>query len=179
MTDSDEGGPQIAGYGERIRRARQRLEITQRELGLRVGATDSYISHLENELRVPSWDFAVELTRVFGFSEPERQEFLASVDSARLERARSRSGRRVGSGLPPLHGDSPDVPQDGEAIDPDRIARDLQAHPRLDAAYRDLVTAFSLPGYRDAAIKTLRGLAQAAAAESGTLSVEAGTSDGA
>jgi hypothetical protein len=74
-----------------------------------------------------------------------------------------------------MQGGGPDIPQEGGALDPERIARDLQAHPGLDAAYRDLVTAFSLPGYRDAVITTLRSLARTAASESG----EAGTSDGA
>lgn len=146
-------------YGERIRRERQRLRLTQRQLGVRVRATDSYISHLENELRVPSWELAVALASVFEFSESEREEFLASIDSARLERARKRPGRRQLAG-------NPKVPEDGEALDAERIAMDLEAHPGLRAAYRDLVTAFSVPGYREAVTKTLRGLAQTAVSES-------------
>lgn len=146
---------------------------------MRVGATDSYISHLENELRIPSWDFAVALTRVFGYSEPERQEFLAIIDTARLERARTRPGRRVGGALSSWQGGAPGVQEDSEPLGPERIARDFQADPGLEAAYRDLVVAFSLPEYRDAVIKTLRGLAQTAASESDPLRVGASTSDGA
>jgi hypothetical protein len=144
---------------------------------MRVGATDSYISHLENELRLPSWDFAVALTRVFGFSKPEREEFLAGIDSARLERARSRSGRRVG-GTPPSR-EGPGASAERESLDPDRIAMDLKADPELEAAYRDLVTALSQPGYREAVIKTLRGLARTAISESTAFRIEPGASDGA
>lgn len=160
------------GYGERIRRERQRRRLTQRELGIRVRATDSYISHLENELRVPSWELAVALTSVFEFSEAEREEFLASIDNARLERARNRPGRRLTAG-------DPKVPEEGEPLDAERIAMDLEAHPGLRAAYRDLVTAFTVPGYREAATKTLRGLAQTAASESALHHTEPQTSDGA
>lgn len=160
------------GYGERIRRERQRRQLTQRELGMRVSATDSYISHLENELRLPSWDLAVALTRVFEFSESEREEFLASIDHARLERARKRPGRRLAT-------DHPKAPDEAEALNAERIALDLDSHPGLRAAYRDLVTAFSVPGYRDAVTKTLRGLAQTAASESAPQRGQPHTSDGA
>jgi hypothetical protein len=139
---------------------------------MRVSATDSYISHLENELRLPSWDLAVALTSVFGFSESEREEFLADIDNARLERARKRPRRR-------LEAEDPKLPADGEPLDAERIAMDFQAHPGLAAAYRDLVTAFSVPGYREAVTKTLRGLARTAASESTPLHTSPRTSDGA
>lgn len=160
------------GYGERIRRARRRLGLTQRNLGTHVGATDSYISHLENELRLPSWEIAVALTRVLGFSESEREDFLASIDNARLERARERPARHSAAG-------QPKIPEAGQPLDPERIAMDLQANPGLAAAYKDLVTAFSVPAYREAVIKTLHGLAQTAVSESAALHTPSVTSDGA
>lgn len=156
------------GYGERIRQARLRFGLTQRELGERLGATDSYISHLENELRVPSWDFAVALTRICRFPAKEQQEFLDSIDRARLERARNRGRRgrqsRLSGGADVLEGS----PANRESLDADRIATELQSYPDLAAAYRDLVTAFSQPEYREAVIKTLRALAESAAAETRT-----------
>lgn len=160
------------GYGERIRQARQRRQLTQRELGARVRATDSFISHLENELRLPSWELAVALTNVLEFSESEREEFLASIDDARLERARKRPARRLAAG-------DARAPGAGEPLDAERIAMDLEVNPGLAAAYRDLVTAFSVPGYREAVTKTLRGLAQTAVSESAASRNELRTSDGA
>lgn len=84
-------------YGELIRRKRQRLGLTQRQLAGRVGATDGYISHLEKEVRIPSPEFAIALARAFELSEAERNDFLQAIEQARTEGARQQSSAGAGA----------------------------------------------------------------------------------
>jgi transcriptional regulator with XRE-family HTH domain len=155
-------------YGEWIRRERKRRKLTQRQLGEQIGATDSYVSHLEKELKIPSADFTLILANFFGFAAEEQQNFLRVVDEARIERSRQRIERRaqaVNSG-PSENGRGARVAVSGDSESPledlAQITRRLESDPELAAAYRDLVAACSDPGLRKAALTILRSLAQTA-----------------
>jgi transcriptional regulator with XRE-family HTH domain len=147
-------------YGQWIRRERKRQGLTQRELGQSIGATDGYISHLEKELKVPSPQLALDLAQALGFSPQEQREFLEAVDAVRLERSRRRIRTR-GAAIRDSLGAQPE-PQERPPIDAQQIEQAFGADPELARAYRNLVTAYSDPDYRDAVLKTLDSLAQAA-----------------
>lgn len=147
-------------YGQWIRRERKRQGLTQRELGQKIGATDGYISHLEKELKVPSPQLALDLAQALGFSPQEQREFLEAVDAVRLERSRRRIRTR-GAAIRNSLGSPPEPPQQ-VPVDAQQIEQAFEADPDLAKAFRNLVTAYSDPDYRDAVLKTLEGLAQAA-----------------
>jgi transcriptional regulator with XRE-family HTH domain len=149
-------------YGQWIRRERKRLGLTQRELGQRIGATDGYISHLEKELKVPSPQLALDLAQALGFSPRQQREFLEAVDAVRLERSRRRIKTR-GAAVRDSLGPPPDSAEQGTPpIEAQQIQQALESDPELASALRNLLTAYSDPDYRDAVVKTLEGLAQAA-----------------
>ena len=54
----------IEGYGDLIRRARERLGLTQEELGMRLGEKASVIRKLEREELIPDRRLAEKLRRV-------------------------------------------------------------------------------------------------------------------
>ena len=54
----------VEGYGDLIRRAREGLELTQEELGMRLGEKASVIGKLEREELVPDRRLADKLRRV-------------------------------------------------------------------------------------------------------------------
>lgn len=152
--------PPSMRYGQWIRRERKRQGLTQRELGHKIGATDGYISHLEKELKVPSPQLALDLAQALGFSAQEQRQFLEAVDAVRLERSRRRIRTR-GAAIRDSLEASP-RPQEQAPIEAQQIEQALEADPELANAFRNLVTAYSDPDYRDAVLKTLEGLARAA-----------------
>lgn len=159
LFDRDQVPPDMR-YGQWIRRERKRLGLTQRELGQKIGATDGYISHLEKELKVPSPQLALDLAQALGFSPREQREFLEAVDAVRLERSRRRIRTRGAAVRDSL--EAPPEPREQISFDAQQIEQALEADPELASAFRNLVTAYSDPDYRDAVLKTLEGLAQAA-----------------
>ncbi len=54
----------VEGYGDLIRRARERLGLTQEELGMRLGEKASVIRKLEREELIPDRRLAEKLRRV-------------------------------------------------------------------------------------------------------------------
>lgn len=147
-------------YGQWIRRERKRHGLTQRELGQRIGATDGYISHLEKELKVPSPQLALALAQALGFSPQEQHEFLEAVDAVRLERSRRRIRTRGAAVRDSL--EAQPEPQEEAQVNAKQIEQAFEADPELARAFRNLITAYSDPDYREAVLKTLEGLAQAA-----------------
>ncbi len=159
-------------YGEWIRRERKRLRLTQRELGEQVGVTDGYLSHVEQELRVPSLELAVALAHALGLSPGDQGRFLQAIDAARVERSRDRLDKRreaLSGALARPPGTAAPAGEAGPAAgavppEVERLARQLDADPELAAACRDLIAAYADPELRDAVLKTLRGLASSSRA---------------
>ncbi len=153
-------------YGDRIRRARRAKALTQRELGELIGATDGYVSHIEQGLRIPSLELAVALAQALELSPEDQQRFLDAVDEARVDRSRNRLDKRRRALRGALAG-----PTDGArapagestpseaALDFDSLQREALEDPALARAIRNLVAAYADPDLRDAVRKTLHGLA--------------------
>lgn len=55
-------------FCENLRHARRRLGLNQTELAERLGATASFVSHLEKGSRQPSIEMLIKLSRVLGQS---------------------------------------------------------------------------------------------------------------
>ncbi|EGO63594.1 helix-turn-helix domain-containing protein [Acetonema longum] len=50
-------------FGDKVKHARELLQISQEELATKVGATQSYITHIENNRRTPKIEKVVILAR--------------------------------------------------------------------------------------------------------------------
>ena len=58
----------MSGFGKRLRWLRQKVGMTQRELGEKVGTSDAMISYYESGRVVPSAERLEDLADVFGVS---------------------------------------------------------------------------------------------------------------
>jgi WD40 repeat protein len=89
-------------FSQIVRAERNRLGLTQAELGQRVGVSDSYVAHMESGLKTPSPYVTIALADVFGFTAQQQQALLEAVEDARLERTSRRiriRGRAVRGAL--------------------------------------------------------------------------------
>ena len=66
-----------------IRNRRRQLDLTQEEVGRRIGTSVAYIAHLEADRRHPSEKIVVELARVLGL-DPRELFFLANPQTKGL-----------------------------------------------------------------------------------------------
>lgn len=55
-------------FGENLRKLRERYNLSQKELGRRVGRTDSVISNYENNLKTPPLDVLTSFAAIFNVS---------------------------------------------------------------------------------------------------------------
>jgi len=139
-----------------------------------LGCTDSYITHLENEVKLPSLDICMALAEVFQLTPAEQQELLEEVEALRRQRTEARLRtrdfavrgglRRQGtlarppaptSGAPATAAERPH-----EVATAASIASDLADNPALALAYDDLKTALADPQKRATVLQVLRALAQ-------------------
>jgi len=97
-------------FSQIIRTERHRLDLTQQQLGAKVGVSDSYIAHIEGGLKTPSLDIAMALSDVFGYTVPQQRALLDALDAARVRRSERRirvRGRAIRDALRTLeHGGS-------------------------------------------------------------------------
>ncbi len=149
------------GYGEIIKTNRERMNMTQRELGFQIGCTDGYVAHLEREVKLPSLDLCMAMSSVFEFSLARQQAFLKAVDAARAERSTRRIGRRSSALRGDLQRGAGAIHRGkSETLDAAQIERDLDADPQLRAAYRNLKTALGDKRRRDTVLNVLRVFAE-------------------
>lgn len=162
------------GYGERIRQWRGARGWTQQHLSAQLGCTDSYVTHLENEVKVPSLDICLALAEVFQLTPQEQHAFLEEVEATRRQRTETRIRTRgsvvrgaiqrrglLPTSPAPTVGDTHPAPT-SEAMDPQSIAHDLARDPDLQAAYRDLKIALADPRLREPVLNALRAFTQLA-----------------
>jgi DNA-binding XRE family transcriptional regulator len=146
-----------------IKQARAKKGWTQAQLADAIGVTAGFITKVEMEQALPSYERCIALSSVLGLS---LDDLWAQVEAARAEtlqqRIRTRGAAlrgavrtRGGTGGPSSTPPAPEM----TAAD---IARDIAAHPELQAAYRDLKTALADPQMRDTVLNALRAFAQAA-----------------
>jgi transcriptional regulator with XRE-family HTH domain len=97
-------------FGQIIRTERRRMDLTQAQLGAKVGVSDSYVAHIEGGLKTPSLDIAMALSDVFGYTLPQQRALLDALDAARVRRSERRirvRGRAIREALRTLgHGGS-------------------------------------------------------------------------
>ena len=153
-------------YGEMIRTWRKAHGKTQRELADAVGCSDSYIAHLEKEIRPLSFNICMALGEVFELTLDEQQALLAAAEDMRSQGTEKRIRTRGATVRKALRtrGRARDMAErspEPETIG-EQLARELAADSDLRAAYRDLKTALEAPETRDSVIKTLRAFAQMA-----------------
>lgn len=162
-------------YGKMIRDWRNERGWTQRILSEKLGCTDSYVTHIESEMKLPSLDICMALAQVFQLTPAEQQYFLEAVEKSRGQRAAGRiqvrgsavrgalQRRGLGMTAPVQTSGATEADTDsieGGDIEADDIVRDLAADPELRVAYRNLKLALADPGMRQAVLNMLQAIAQ-------------------
>ena len=61
-----EGDFEMVEFGERLRLLRQTKGLTQKQLALQLGLSNSIVSSYENGFRYPSFDVLIKIASVFG-----------------------------------------------------------------------------------------------------------------
>lgn len=151
------------GYGDKILKGRLARGWTQRQLGEKLGCSDSYVAHLESEVKVPSVDICMALVQVFQFTPQEQQEFFEEIEEARRLRSEERIRTRGSAVRGALQRQAIATMSRVSAlteIDAASVAHDLSADPNLKDAYSDLKTIFEDPRGREVVMNVLRALAQ-------------------
>ena len=69
----------MVDFGLRIKKLRQSKNLTQLQLAKRLNISKSMISAYENDIRLPSYDVLIKLSRIFNVS----TDFLLGINSKR------------------------------------------------------------------------------------------------
>lgn len=69
----------MVDFGLRIKKLRQSKNLTQLQLAKRLNISKSMISAYENDIRLPSYDVLIKLSRIFNVS----TDFLLGINSNR------------------------------------------------------------------------------------------------
>jgi transcriptional regulator with XRE-family HTH domain len=96
----------MSELGIKLREARERAGISQRELAIRARTSQSAISRIENGLEEPSFARFTEVMRSLGYAPALSFERLAEPDADRrriLEESRKTPQERIDDGLNWLH----------------------------------------------------------------------------
>lgn len=156
----------MASYGAMIRQWRSEKKWSQRALAAALGCSDGYVALMESDSKVPSLDLCMALIQVFQLRPQEQQAFLEAIESARRRatdtRVRMRSAvvRGMLEARGPLEPSPPEPPSSQMSVA--AIAREIAADAELQAAYRDLQVALSVPEMRQTVRDTLRLFAERA-----------------
>ncbi|MBI3933971.1 MAG: helix-turn-helix transcriptional regulator [Acidobacteria bacterium] len=149
-------------YGQMVRQWRSTEGKTQRQLADEIGCSDSYIAHLENEVKLPSLDVCLALAEVLHLPPEEQQALLAAVETARHQSAERRMRTRGATVRRALRTRGVAGEPPPPALSVEELARELAADAELQAAYHDLKTALEAPAMRQTVLQTLRAFAQMA-----------------
>jgi len=154
-------------YGEMLHQWRTLSAITQQELSEAVGCSDSYIAHIENELKIPSLDISMALVQVLKLTPTEQQEFFDAIDAARRQRVEKRihtRGLAVRGALRAQQGVTTTSQEPtSEDRDAERVAHDFAEDPDLKVAYEHLKACLAAPDPEigKTILNTLRTFAEA------------------
>ena len=150
-------------YGVIIRQRREQHGWTQRQLADRIGCTDGYVAHLENEVKLPSLDISMAVSEALQLSFDEQQRLLEAVEIARRQQTERRIRTRgaVVRGALRTRGGMHTPPEPApDELNAEQIAHDMAADPDLRTAYLHLKTALTNPGMRETVLNALRALAR-------------------
>lgn len=146
-----------------IKHARERKGWTQRQVASAIGVTPGFITKVESEQALPSYERCIALAGVLELS---FDSLWAEVEKARVE-AHQQSIHTRGAAVrgalrtPGVLAEPPMGSSAAELSAPD-IARDMAADAELRVAYRDLKYALADPQLRETVLNTLRAFARAA-----------------
>lgn len=151
---------------ELIKQAREKKGWTQKQLADAVAVTPGFITKLEAEQALPSYELCTALANMLGLS---LDRLWAAVEQARAEalqqRIRTRGAAVRGAlrtrGAPR----GPRATPSPQEISVEEIAAEVAADPDLLAAYRHLKTALTDPAMRQTVLQALEAFARAASAE--------------
>lgn len=159
-------------YGERIRGWRKARGWTMKQLSEELGFSDSYISHWEQEVQIPSLDICLALAEIFRIPPQEQQVFLEEVEAKRHERMETRLRTRgaVVRGAMRTRGIATQAPErtpgqispvvNTPNVDSQTATSECVDYAELEKLYLELKTAFSNPRLRDSVLHTLRAILQ-------------------
>jgi transcriptional regulator with XRE-family HTH domain len=150
-----------------IKHARERKGWTQRQVASAIGVTPGFITKVESEQALPSYERCIALAGVLDLSfdslwaEVEKARVEAHQQSIYTRGAAVRGAVRTPGVLAEPLTESPAA--ELSVLD---IARDLAADAELRAAYQDLKHALTDPQLRETVLNTLRAFARAASSGS-------------
>jgi len=150
--------------GEMIRRARERLGWTQTQLAQRIGVTASFITKVEKDEAVPSYDRLIALGNVLVL---ETTTLIALSQRKKDERVEQRIRTRgaIARSAYRLEGTGPALGPEGTARLPntaEQIGKEILDDPDLQATFNWLRTILANPELKNIVLKTLETFAKQA-----------------
>jgi transcriptional regulator with XRE-family HTH domain len=145
--------------GEQIREARDRLGWTQSVLAERVGVTPSYITKVEQNAALPSYELLLRLANVLVL---DGERLLAQMERDRQERTGQRIRTR-GATMRGVYGVGADREEpSGEPRVPstaEQLGREVLGDPDLQAAFTHLRAVLADPELKPVVLKVLETFA--------------------
>lgn len=152
--------------GDLIREARERLGWTQIDLAARVGVTPSFITKVEKNEALPSYDRLLALGNVLVL---DSERLLSLVEHAKQERSLQRLRARgvAVRGAYGLRGErEPSREETSQSVrsstTAEELAQEILADQDLQTALLNLRAAFAKPDLKTVVLKTLEAFAQQA-----------------
>jgi transcriptional regulator with XRE-family HTH domain len=151
------------GPSSLIKHAREKKGWTQRQVANAIGVTPGFITKVESEQALPSYERCIALAGVLDvpfdrlWAEVEKARVEAHQQSIYIRGAAVRGTLRT----PGVLAGPPTAPPALELSAAD-IARDMASDAELRAAYRDLKFALADPQLRETVLNALRVFARAA-----------------
>jgi transcriptional regulator with XRE-family HTH domain len=155
--------------GDLVREARERLGWTQSHLAERVGVTPSFVTKVEKNEALPSYDRLLALANVLVL---DSEQLLSLMEQAKQERTEQRIRTRGAAvrgayGLVRTRGGSPGNAPD--TVHPpttaEQLGREILDNPDLQRAFTFVRAALADPDLKPAVLKTLEAFAQQAKPE--------------
>lgn len=155
--------------GDCIRAAREGLGWTQSHLAAQIGVTPSFITRIEKQQALPSFDRLQALAHVLGL---DSETLLTRLEEAQQHhaqqrlRARGAAARPAAGGTPaPAEGAAgPDVPLPAPLSTAEQFRQEVLADPDFRTAFTWLRLALADPHLKPAVLTTLAAWARQAQA---------------
>lgn len=150
-----------------IKHARAKKGWSQKQLAAAIGVTPGFITKVEGEQALPSYERCIALAAVLDlpsdtlWTEIEKARIAAFQQHMRTRGAAVRRAMRTRGGPAEPPTEPPRLEMSVEDI-----AREIAADAELQAAYRDLQMALADPQMRETVLNALRAFARAARSSS-------------
>ena len=150
---------------ELIKQGREKKGWTQKQLADAIGVTSGFVTKVETEQSLPSYEICVAMARALDLP---LEKLWSGIESARTEALQQRIKTRGAAvrGAIRTRGAAVRKPARSEQqLDVAEIAREIAADADGQAALRDLRIALADPQMRPAVLAALAGFARAARSE--------------